>query len=151
MLGKTLKRAGLGLLIGMAVGNLISYLTSGGAMLDPAVIERCGGWQNGVMLQTLLTGLVGAVSFAGTSLYDTDRWPLFAVTITHFVIIMAAYIPVALYLRWFDTFLEALVIVAIMAAMHLTIFLVLWLRYQAQVKEANKLIEGRKKTQEEKV
>ena len=146
MLGKTLKRAGLGLLLGMAIGNLISYCVSGGRMLDPAVIQRFGTWQNGVMVQTLLVGIVGAVSFAGISLYESDRWPLLAVTAAHFLLIMAAYVPTALFLGWFDSLAEALVIVSILAAVHLTIFLILWFRCRAQVKEANKLIAEREKT-----
>ena len=82
MLKKTLKAAGIGFLLGIVIGNLIAFLTgnsdTGGITFASAkLLEMAGG--NAViamLLQSLFSGLYGAVCFAGMSFYEIERMPL---------------------------------------------------------------------------
>ena len=84
MLAKTLKRAGIGFLIGIVIGNLIALITgnssTGGVTLaTKQLLDMAGG--NSViamLLQSFFSGLYGALCFAGMSLYESERLPLAA-------------------------------------------------------------------------
>ena len=144
MLRKILKRAGLGFLLGIAVGNLMTGLLSGPGLVPQQLLARIGSPQAAFLLQTLLTGVLGAVSFAGTILYEIEGWPLLRTAVVHYLIIELVYLPIGFLLGWFARAEEALVWLAICAAAYLMIFLILSLIYRRQVKELNKLNDQRK-------
>ena len=146
MLVKTLKRAGLGFFIGVFVGNVISALSGWpDAFVTEKLLAMTGGLAPAVLVQTLLSGVLGAVSFAGVSLYDIESWPLLHIALVHYVIIEAAYYPIAFALGWMHAAMEALIWLLISAVAYLIIYLIMWLIYRRQVKELNTLNEQRKK------
>ena len=154
MLKKTLLRAGLGFLIGMFVGNLIAILTGGISPdsfipLTPQIIGFAQGNMGvAITLQTLFSGLYGAVCFAGVSFYDIERLPLAPATAIHCLLILLTFIPVAHILGWETGVVDTL----IMAGCQLVGFFIIWLImnaiYRKQVKELNEL--SRKKNSENK-
>ena len=144
MLGITLKRAANGFLIGMAVGNLIAFLTSlsfpGGAVIvAPEFAAAVGSDMAALFIQTLLSGLIGAVSFGGMSLYEIDEWSMAAIMAVHFALICAVFIPVSLILRWLTDALSLVIMAGIMAAAYFVIWLILCAVYRQQVKKLNEL------------
>lgn len=140
MIVKTLKRTFFGFILGMAVGNVIAALTAGvGAIVSPALLERTGSLSAALLTQTLCSGLIGAAGMGGTVLYELERWPLLATDAIHFALVMAAFVPVALYLGWTSTPGELLAVAACMLAAHLTVFLVMCAYYRAQVRILNEL------------
>ncbi len=64
MIWKMLKRAGLGFILGIAIGNIIACLF-GSHVVAPALIEKIGSEQGAFLLQTLLSGVYGTVCFLG--------------------------------------------------------------------------------------
>lgn len=143
MLKKTLLRAGLGFLIGMFAGNLIAVLT-GGISPDsfiPITPQISGITQGNVgvalALQTLFSGLYGAVCFAGISIYEIERLPLVPATAIHCLLILLTFIPVAHLLGWETGVADTL----IMAGCQFIGFIIIWLImnaiYKKQVKELN--------------
>ena len=146
MLSSFLKRAGIGFLIGIALGNLIAWLTSGGNgnIYNPAFVARIGGAAPAAICQTLLSGLLGAVSMGTMVFYEIERWPLALSTAAHFLAIEAFYVPIALVLGWAATPAELLISVAIQLVVFILIWLVMYLRYKAQVRVLNELLKKRK-------
>ena len=140
MVIKTLKRAGIGFIIGMAVGNIIALLTGNPHMVvSSLLLERVGSQQTALLLQTLFSGILGAVSFAGVSLYEIDDWPLLRIAFVHYAIIELAYIPIALSLGWVVSAAEVLIVSGINAIVYLIIFFIMFIRYRAEVRELNEL------------
>ena len=139
MLVKTLKRMGMGFLLGLAVGNLIAVLTGHEQIVSAALLERIGSWRAAYLLQTLLSGLIGAASFAGISLYEIDRWPLLLTTLVHYLIYMAVFFPIAVLLGWLETAAQALWMALILAGAHFLIFLIICAVYRARMRELNKM------------
>ena len=142
MLMNTLKRAVSGFVLGMAVGNLIAALTGQPDIFSPALLTKAGSLSTALLLQTLLSGVIGGVAWAGISLYDLERWPLLQADAVHFGLILLAFLPIARFLGWLDTPASLLLTIAIMAVAHLCIFLIMCAYYRAQVREMNRLQEA---------
>lgn len=141
MIAKTLRRAGLGFLIGMAVGNIIAALTGMDMIVSDVLVQRAGSIQAALLLQTLLSGVIGAAGMAGMTLYELEHWSLLLTMVVHYLLYMIVFLPIALFLGWITTVPEAIVMAAILAAVHMSIFLIMCAYYRAQVREINRLQE----------
>ena len=140
MLAKTLKRAGLGFFIGVFVGNVISALFGWpDYIVSEKLLTAAGGLSPALLLQTLLSGALGAVSFAGVSFYEIERWPLLLTAAVHYLVIEATYLSIAFILGWLETARQALIWALLCAAAYLIIFLIMWAIYRSQVKELNEM------------
>ena len=144
MLAKTLKRAGFGFILGMAVGNLIAALSGHPNIVSPLLLERAGSLPAALLWQTVLSGVIGAAGFGGAVLYDVERWPLLLADAMHYVSYMIVFLPIAFFLGWTEKAGEAAVMAVILLAAHTVIFLIMCARYRAEVKELNELNEVRK-------
>lgn len=148
MLKKTLKAAGIGFLIGMVVGNLIAILTGNSAtggvtFASPQLLNMAGG--NGVvamLLQSLFSGLYGAVCFAGMSFYEIERMPLAAATALHCALIVLLFIPIALLLGWVSDIGTLLIISGMQLVGFFIIWLIMYFGYKKQIRELNEMQKG---------
>ena len=100
MLKKTLKRAGIGFLLGIAVGNLIAFLSvvpfgSGGPIVSQKLTEMCGGEAEALLLHSFLSGLIGFAGCAGMTFYDMEEWSLLRIMASHLGVIFAVFLPVS--------------------------------------------------------
>ena len=147
MLVKTLKRAGLGFIIGVFVGDLIAILTgtsNTGAITfaSKQLLEMAGGSPViSMLLQSLFSGLYGAVCFAGMSFYDTDRLPLAAATALHCALIVLLFIPISILLGWVSSVIETLFIAGCQIVGFFIIWLIMYLAFKKQVRELNELMD----------
>lgn len=147
MLVKTLKRAGLGFVIGVFVGDLIAILTgtsNTGAITfaSKQLLEMAGGSPViSMLLQSLFSGLYGAVCFAGMSFYDTDRLPLAAATALHCALIVLLFIPISILLGWVSSVVETLFIAGCQIVGFFIIWLIMYLAFKKQVRELNELMD----------
>ena len=155
MLKKTLKFAAIGFAIGAVIGNVIAYLTSLGnpnaaVPLTNQLLQMAGGNITvGWILQSLFSGLYGAVCFGTMVFYDIERWPLALATAAHCASIILTFIPVALLLGWVDSLAMILIVAAIQLAAFFLIWLILWSNYRKQIKELNEMQEQFQKTKQE--
>lgn len=147
MLKKTLKAAGIGFLLGIVIGDLIAFLTgnsdTGGITFASAkLLDMAGG--NAViamLLQSLISGLYGAVCFAGMSFYEIERMPLAVATALHCALIVLLFIPIALLLGWVSQIETQLIISGIQLVCFFIIWLIMYAGFKKQVKELNELQE----------
>ncbi len=140
MLVKTLKRAGIGFLIGMVVGNLISVLSAHGeGIVTRTLLEHAGSLPMAIILQTLLSGAIGAFAFGGVSLYEIESWPLLLITAVHYAIYMTVFVVSDLILGWYATAFDIVFMAVILAVIHFIIFLIMCAVYRAQVKKLNEM------------
>ncbi len=145
MLVKTLKRAVFGFILGMAAGNVIACLTGHPNIVSSALLEKAGSLSAALLWQTLLSGVIGGVAFAGISVYKIDRCSLLLADAAHYAIYMVVFLPIAFFLGWTDDAGQAAVMAVILLAVHTAIFLVMCAYYRAQARELNELNEKRKK------
>ena len=137
---RLLKYMLVGFLAGAAIGNLIALFTVD--LYSPELLNRVGGSPAAaIVIQTVLSGLIGAAGFGGVLLYETDL-PLAAATITHFLLIEVVFLPSALFLGWLEF---KLLPIAVMMLIRLAAFFIVWLimyfRYKRLAKELNDEID----------
>ncbi len=150
MLAKTLKRMGLGFLIGVVVGDLIAVLTgtssSGGVTFtSKQLLDMTGGNAAvSMLIQSLFSGIYGALCFAGISFYDIERWPLALATALHCAVIVIPFIPIALFLGWFGSIVSLLIMSCVQIAVFFIIWLILYFTYKKQIRELNELMDKKR-------
>lgn len=141
LLFKTLKRAGLGFLLGIAIGNVMAAIFTSPDVVSAALLAKAGTRSAALLLQTLGSGVIGAVAFASVSFYDIERWSLLQTAVVHFIVIEAAYLPVALWLGWLEGTKETLIWLLSGAVTYLIIFLIMSAIYRAQVRKLSRMQE----------
>ncbi len=139
MIRKTLRRAVFGYVLGMAIGNLIAALTGHPNIVSAELLQKAGSLNAALLWQTLLSGLIGAAGMGGTMLYEIERWPLLAIDIAHYALVMAVFVPVSRCLGWCREPAELAITAAIMFAVHFSIFCIMCAIYRRRVKELNTL------------
>ena len=143
MLAKILKRAGIGFLLGIVVGDLIAVLTGasdtgGVSFASQKLLDMAGG--NGVaaiILQSVFSGLYGALCFAGMTFYEIELLPLASATALHCALIVLPFIPVSYLLGWVGGIVETLIIASAQIAAFFVIWLILYFVYKKQIIELN--------------
>lgn len=144
MLNNTIKRTVIGFLIGMPVGTficiIISSFSPGGAIMFPdLLLAKAGSPAAALAMQTLLSGVLGAVAWAGMSFYELESWGMLKAIIVHYATIMASFIIIGTNLGWIAFTAENIGFMsAIMGAAYFVIWLVFYLKYRAEVRELNK-------------
>lgn len=127
---KILLRALLGLPLGIAIGYMITILTSviwGRGYYSPCVpilIEYVGSEIGAVILQTLLCACLGA-AFAGISvIWEMESWSIMKQTGIYFFAASLIMFPIAYITGWME---RSLVGFGIYFIVFVIIFIVIWL------------------------
>jgi hypothetical protein len=103
---KAILRGLLGFPIGIAMGYFITIIVSlawgNGSYLSskPELIATMGSEINAVILQTVLCGLLGALSSASTLIWGIEQWSLAKQTGIFFLISACLLMPIAYYANW---------------------------------------------------
>lgn len=150
---KVLKLALIGFFLGMLIGNLISFLSCDKSaeplvIVSPILIERTGSVTAAMIVNTLLSGLLGAVAWAGVIFHDPEvfDWGMTKAAVCHFLLIMAVNLPVALYCGWCPPDLMAILIwIGIMALAYFFVWLIMFLIYKRKTEELNELLRRDKR------
>ena len=95
MKSKILKLALIGFVLGMLIGNLISYLSADKSaeplvIVSQVLIRRTGSVEAAMIVNTLLSGILGAVCMAGVIFHDPEvyDWGLTKAAVLHFLPIL---------------------------------------------------------------
>lgn len=146
MIKQVLKRTLMGFVIGMPVGTLIlillSYTTESGALFfTPVLLERTGSEATALLVQTLLSGVVGAVGMGGACFFDLDGWSVPASALAHWTVYTLVFLPIGFFLGWLEGPVDALVMAVIFAVVEAAVTLTMLVRYNAKVRQLNELLE----------
>ena len=142
MVKKVLRLAGIGFLVGMAVCNIITILVCDNVPVSQELIERTGSVRTALLVQALLSGVYGALCMGTTVLYDSaEKLPLAAVSLIHCVICIGPYIPISIFLGWYNDAVTTAITTAIQLTCYFIVWLIMYLIYKKQIKELNKMQE----------
>ena len=149
---KVFKLALIGFFLGMLIGNLISYLSCDKSaqppvIVSPVLVERTGSVRAAMIVNTLLSGLLGAAAWAGVIFHDPEvfDWGLTKAAVFHFLLIMAFNIPIALYCGWCPPDpVSILIWTGIMALSYFIVWLIMFLIYRKKTAELNELMKNNK-------
>ena len=152
MKSKIMKLALIGFVLGMLIGNLISFLSHDKSVtplviVSPVLIQRTGSVKAAMIVNTLLSGILGAVCMAGTIFHDPEEfdWGMTKAAVLHFLLILAVNIPIALYCGWLKPgFLNMLIWVSVMALAYFIVWLIMYFRYRKETEELNRMLNKNK-------
>lgn len=94
----------VGITIGYLIAIVISFIWAEGyyAPCAPDLVEAMGNEINGVILQTLLSGLLGAGFAAGSVIWEIESWSIVKQTAVYFGIVSVIMMPTAYCLYWME-------------------------------------------------
>ena len=142
-------RIALGFAFGVGMVLLIPALfnrVDGRVQLVSAnLADAVGGETAALLLSMLLYGLYGTLCMGGTLLYEIERWPIALATAVHYAFVIGPYPLMSKLLCWNLSLKLLLVIEGLMTVGFFLIWLILYLRCRAEVRELNRLLEKNRK------
>ena len=145
MVATTLKRAGLGFLLGMILGVFIVIGMSfgaGGSIVVPHKLLALTGSEAGALLaQMLISGVYGTIPMAGVGFYELDSWGLLKQAVVHYVSYTVAFMLFGSVAGWVETAADVAMMAGIFAVCHVIIWTIMYMRYKAETKELNELLQ----------
>ena len=147
---KTLKRAGIGFMLGVIISDLISILATDSIPVSKTLLDLAGSPRAALLIQFFLPGVYGALCMGTVGLYDIERLPLTLSSLLHCLICIVPFIPLSLFLGWSDSIGSTLIMAAIQVAAYFIIWLIIFLRCRAQIRKLNEKqeeIRDRKETE----
>lgn len=127
---KIIMRSLLGFPLGIALGYLITIFVSFGwangyySPCVPELISAMGNEINAVILQTLLSGIIGTGFAASSVIWEMDNWSLVKQTGIYFLIISVIMLPIAYFAYWME---HSVVGFLIYFGIFVLIFAILWI------------------------
>lgn len=141
---KTILRGLLGFPLGIAISSILALAISGIAgngeyyAYPPSLADSVGGELNAAALQTILSGILGAVFGAASVIWEKDSWSLAKQSAVYFLVSAAAMLPVAYLTEWMEHSLKGfLIYTAIFAGTFLSVWIIQYLMWRAKIKKLN--------------
>lgn len=148
MFKKICLRGLIGFPLGIAIGYIITIITSliwGQGYYSPCVpifIEMAGSEIVAVIVQTILTGILGLSFAASSTIWEMDEWSLTKQTAIYFTITAMTMFPIAYLTGWMDHSLVGFIIYFGIFAL---IFMIIWFSqymiYKRQIQAINEKIK----------
>lgn len=141
---RTLLGFPLGVFIGYTVTILISIVGGDGAYwaVVPQLADQVGSVIGAVLLQYLLSGILGAACAGGSCVWEAPNWSLLKQTIVHYIIIAGSMFPIAWFAWWMPhTLMGALAYIGIFMAIYAVIFVVMFLVLRRKVKKMDNCLK----------
>lgn len=148
---KIFLRGILGFPIGVAIGYVITILLSlifANEYYSPCVpdlIKVTGSEINAVILQTLLTGILGVVFSASSVIWELNDWSIAKQTGVYFLIISFAMMPIAYFSHWMEhSIFGAISYFAVFIIIFVVIWITQFIFYKHNVKKMNENLHKKK-------
>lgn len=148
MTKKVVQRALLGFPLGVTIGYTITILISLGwagghySAVVPGLVQQVGSEIGAVIVQYLLCGLLGAVSSAGSAIWENDEWSILKQTTVHFIMLTLTMLPIAWFAQWVShTVWGVVVYFAIFAVIYALIWMFMFLYWKKRIQKINQKLQ----------
>lgn len=141
-----IRLAVVGFVLGIIIGDIlvVAFTASEGISLAaPELIEEFG-YVPAVILQTLLSGVLGCICFGATIVYYKDEYNILEATCIHMVIAFCTLIPISNFLWWTGRVMEGnIVVLAMGVCAYVVIWFSVYMSYRIQIQKINEALERR--------
>ena len=142
-------------IIGFIMGVLVEFMVTaminlglGDFSLIAGNLSKRYGDIAAIILQIMLPGLMGAVNFATTFVYNSDRFNIVTATVTHGAIVLVTVLSVGGFMEWFELNPASIAMFTfLMIAIYFVIWFLMYSKSKAQVNEINEALERRRSDQ----
>ena len=138
MLNKIIKRAIMGFVYGVFIGQTILILESlnaGTGSFCPVseyLVQHASSTLAAVIIQYFVTGLIGISFSASTVIFEIDKWSITAQTALHFVITFAVMLFAGFVCGWFP---HTLVSTLIWFGVFIVVYVIFWISFSSYYKK----------------
>ena len=149
---KAMLRGALGFPLGVFISTTITVLISvfakgwGGGYYSaatPLLIKTMGSELNAVVLQYILSGVLGFAFAAGSAIWEVEKWSITKQTVFHFAITSVAMFPIAYICHWVGhNVLSIVIYFAIFLSFYLIMWIVMYSYWKKQLNGLNKKIKN---------
>lgn len=143
MLKEIIKRGLLGFMIGVFVGETILILESINAAdgsfyaVSAFLTSQTGSELGAVIVQYLITGILGLTFSTGSIIFELDRWNLLLQTVVHFAVTSVIMYLAGFFCGWFPHTVSSTVI---WFAMFIVIYIIFWVSFYNYFKKKTREI-----------
>jgi hypothetical protein len=150
MLKKIIKGVCFGFITGVFIGYLITILISAGFgdgsyyAAVPALIQSSKSEISAVILQFMLSGVLGTVFSVGSIIWQIDSWSILKQTVVHFLITTTAMLSIAYACHWMEHSISGfLSYLLIFAAIYIVIGLFQYNFWKKRINEINSKLRNK--------
>ncbi len=133
--------AGIG--ISSVITLCISYAINDGSYypVPPALAAACGSILKAVLVQTLVSALIGTVSVAAAAIWNTDSWNLTQQILIDFAVRFGAIAGGGWLCRWYPHTRTGFVsMTVIFAVIYIGIWVSQWLLHRRRIRQINEFV-----------
>lgn len=148
---KFINRWLLGFPLGLAIGQVISIITSlvvGKGIYIFVVPEFAAYFSNelnAVIAQTLLCGILGANFAAASALFEIESWSFTKMTIVHFIVVTLTMFPIAYISGWIgNRLIDYIIYIGIFILIYIIIWISIYFYWKNKVGEINSKLQKSK-------
>lgn len=136
----------LGVFTGFTITVVISLFFATGRYLsaEPTLVASNGSELNAVVLQYLLSGVLGAGFAAGSLIWENERWSLLQRTLLHLGLSSLLMLPIAYWAHWMPHTLAGFAIYfLIFAGFYLVIWVAQYIAWMRKVRDINQRLQNK--------
>ncbi len=148
---QTLLRGLLGFPLGIAIGYVITIIISLGwgkgyySPCVPSLVETVGSEIGAVVLQAVLSGLLGASFAAASVIWEIENWSIAKQTGIYFFIASITMLPIAYFTEWMEhTLIGFLLYFGTFIAIFIIIWMIQYCFWKRKIQALNKKIDNHK-------
>ena len=138
-----------GILLGLIITVIFSIQTPGGRIgfVNPDFAGEIGNLPVALLIQSVLTGLLGVVGYGGSEVYRIDNWSILKATTIHFGAVIVVFFAIGFSLHWMsvDDGTAILIMLGIYILVYAALWIIQYLRVKSQVRDINSGLEKMKK------
>ncbi len=141
---KALQRGLLGIPLGITISSILAIIISlcigenEFYACVPSLAESVGGELNGVILQTVLSGILGAAFGAASVIWEKDSWSLAKQSAIYFAVASLAMFPIAYLAEWMEHSITGfLIYFAVFAGIFAIVWISQYLLWKKRIKKIN--------------
>jgi len=145
-------RGFLGFPLGIAMGYIITILISLSLATGyyvpclPELADTMGSEINAVVLQAVLSGLLGASFAACSVIWEIDNWSIAKQTSIYFLITALVMMPIAYFTNWMEhSIIGFLIYFGIFVAIFVVAWVIQYLIWKNKVKKINTGVDGKQR------
>lgn len=147
---KMLLRGLLGFPLGIAIGYVITIFISlaigkdGYSPCVPELIETTGSEIGAVVLQAVLSGLLGTVFAVSSAIWEIENWSIVKQTGIYFTVTALGMMPIAYFTNWMEHSVGGfLLYFGIFVGIFIVIWIIQYLFWKARINRMNEKVENR--------
>ncbi|MEI6101053.1 MAG: DUF3021 domain-containing protein [Eubacteriales bacterium] len=137
----------LGVFIGYGITIWISAILGDGTFhpVVPALIKECGSEMGAVVLQFVLSGVMGASFAAASCVFECESWSILKQSLIHCAILSATLFPIAYFTYWMPRSAVGIIsYFAIFFGLYIVIWIIQYFAWKKKIVAMNKKLKEKR-------